>query len=104
MDKMEKLHSKTDFNEKSKYGLVRDAVMEHLDIAKFAIYRPPWTYEDLKRTVQNIAASREDLKTKGYAGRSVDRVVLDRLLMQAGTDRGQERFESKVDAITKQIA
>lgn len=101
---MKRLYSKTDLNGMSEYGLLRNAVIQHLDIAQFANYRSPSTYEDLKRTVENVAASRDDLNTTRSAVRSVDRGTLAILLMRSGTDRGQEGFESKFEAITKQMA
>ena len=43
----DRLDEKAGFNDEAKLGLLRNAVMEHLELAQFAIYRGAKTYKDL---------------------------------------------------------
>ena len=43
----DRLYEKAGFNEEARLGLLRNAVMEHLELAQVAIYRGAETYRDL---------------------------------------------------------
>ena len=43
----ERLYEKAGFNDEAKFGLLRNVVMEHLELAQFVIYRGAKTYNDL---------------------------------------------------------
>lgn len=68
---MDMLYSKFGFNGTAKYGLLRNAVLEHLDFAQFAIYGSSSTYEELKRTVKVFVAGCDSFKAARSASRSV---------------------------------
>ena len=55
---MDRTFNKAGFNDKEKFSLLRNAVMEHLDIAQFAMYRSPTVYSELKKAVTDFAACR----------------------------------------------
>ena len=51
---LDRLYVKLNFNEEAKFGLLRSAVMEHLDLAQFAIYRGSKIYGDLKKSIKDF--------------------------------------------------
>ena len=51
---MDRLYEKANFNEEAKFGLLRSAVMEHLDLAQFAIYRGSTSFRDLKKSIKDF--------------------------------------------------
>ena len=104
MDGMDKLYSKAGFNDEAKYGLLRNAVMEHLDVAQFAIYRSRKTYEGLKITVKDFSPGRDAFKAAKSAAQSVELPSPKRILTRSDTDSREDKLENKVDAITSQLA
>ena len=55
---MERTFNKANFNDKTRFGLLRNVVMGHLDLAQFSMYRSPNSYSELKKAVTDIAAGR----------------------------------------------
>ena len=103
MNDIDKLYKKAGFNDEAKYGLPRNAVMAHLDVAQFAIYRSPTTYEKLMRTVKDFAAGRDAFKAAKSAAQSAEPVAPKRVLMRSDVDPRQDKVENKVDAPTNQL-
>lgn len=58
MDDLDKLYSRVGFKDEAMYELLRNAVLDHLSIAQFVVYRTPLTYEELKRATKDFAAVR----------------------------------------------
>ena len=104
MDEMKKLYRRAGFNNEAKYGLLRNAVMEPLDVAQVAIYRSPTTYEELRKTVKDFSAGRDAFKEAKTAAASVEPVTPKRVLLRSDVDPRQDKLENKVDAITNQLA
>ena len=46
--KADRLYEKAGFNDEARFGLLRNAVVEHLELAQFAIYRGAKTYKALR--------------------------------------------------------
>lgn len=55
---MDSLHENTAFNDEAKFLLVRNAVMEHLKLAQFAIYGGAKTYRDLSSAIMDFWSDR----------------------------------------------
>ena len=51
-----RLYEKAAFNDKSKFGVLRNAVMEHLELAQFSIYRSAKTYKDLFDAIMDFSS------------------------------------------------
>lgn len=49
-----RLHGKAGFNDEAKFELLRNAVMEHLELAQVAIYRRAKTSKDLFRAIMDF--------------------------------------------------
>ena len=54
----DRLYEKAGFNDEAKFGLLRNAVMENLELAQFAIYRGAKTYKDLFDAIIDFWSSR----------------------------------------------
>ena len=104
MDEMEKLYRIAGFNNEAKYGLLRNAVMVHLDVAPFAIYRSPTAYEKLMKTVKYFSAGRGAFKAAKTAAASVEPVTPKRVLLRSDVDPQQDKLENKAYYITNQLA
>ena len=66
---MDRLYEKANFNEEEKFGLLRSAVMEHLDLAQFAIHRGSTSYGDLKNSIKVFSNGRMAFHSSAvYAG------------------------------------
>ena len=52
------LYEKARFNDEAKFGLLRNAVMEHLEVAQFAIYWGAKTYKALLDAILNFWSGR----------------------------------------------
>ena len=103
MDEIDKLYKKAGFSDEAKYGLLGNAVMAHLDVAQFAIYRSPTTYEELIKTVKDFAAGRDAFKAAKSAAQSFEPVAPKRVLMRSDMDPRQDKLENKVDSLTNQL-
>lgn len=53
---MDRCFEKAGFNPNVKFGLLRNSVMQVLDLAQFAIYRGATTYDDLKTTIKDFVS------------------------------------------------
>ena len=104
MVEIDKLYKKAGFNDEAKYGLLRNAVVAHLDVAQFAIYRSPTTYEELMKTVKDFADGRDAFKAAKSSAQSAEPVAPKRVLMRSDRDPRQDKLENKVDALTSQLA
>ena len=54
----DRLYEKAGFNDEAKFGLLRNAVMEHLELAQFAIYRGAKTYKALFDAIMDFWSGR----------------------------------------------
>lgn len=103
LEQMEKLYEKAGFNEEAKYGLLRNAVMGHLEVAQFAILRSPTTYDELKKTVKDFAVGRDAFRA-ARASSSVNDQTPKKVLQRPDAGPKQEKLESKVDELATQLA
>ena len=51
---MDKLFHKAEFNEKARFGLLRNNVMRVAELSMFSIYHSPSTYEGLKKVIRDF--------------------------------------------------
>ena len=59
LNEMDRRFEKASFNPEAKFGLIRSAVMEHVDVSQFVSYGSPTTYEGLKVAVKDFATGRK---------------------------------------------
>lgn len=59
---LDRLYEKAGFNDEAKFGLLRNAVMEHLELAHFAIYRGAKKYKALLDTIIDFWSGRSSFK------------------------------------------
>ena len=114
---MDRLYEKANFNEEAKFGLLRSAVMEHLDLAQFAIYRGSTSYGDLKNSIKDFWNGRMAFHSSAvYAGvgegarkpltsswsQNLGMVPAKKVMLRP--DERVANVENKVDALADQLS
>lgn len=102
---MEIAFEKAQFNDKAKFGLLRDALKSIPKLLQLMIYRGASTYEELKNTVLDYENGRlvfYGQTANMAASASVDPFGSKRILSRPDA-RGAE-LESKVDALANSLA
>lgn len=51
---MDRLFEKAGFNEEAKFGLLRNSVADHSDLAQFVISRSPKSYQEVKKAISDF--------------------------------------------------
>ena len=59
LNEMGRCFDKAAFNAEVKFGLLRNTVMEHADVAQFVLYRAPGTYEELRKAIKDFYGGRK---------------------------------------------
>ena len=113
----DRLYEKAGFNDDAKFGLLLNAVMEHLELAQFAIYRSAKTYEALFDAIMDFwsgrcafqAAANSLINSRYNTSESSQSLYDSR--GQVGSKKVMMRsnapaslLETKVDALKNQLA
>ena len=111
---MERLFDEAGFNDAAKFGMLRSAVMDHLYLAQFAIYRGANSYDDLERAVKDfwvgLQAFQSSAVYASYAAgglstdwfRDMGIVPAKKVLLPSNARSAN--VESKVDALADQLS
>ena len=97
---MDRTFNKAGVNDIAKFGLLRNADMEHRDVAQFAMYRSPTVYSELKKAVTDFAAGRNAFRAARPSQSSQNQV---RVLTRNEAARSGN-IEHNVEALTNQLA
>lgn len=54
MKAMDNLFDNADFNDKAKFGLLRNSVMKVPELSSFAIYRSPSSYDEVQKVIKDL--------------------------------------------------
>ena len=113
----DRLYEKAAFNDEAKFGLLRNAVMEHLELAQFAIYRGAKTYKALfyaimdfwsgrcvfQAAANSLSNSRYNALESSHGVYELRGQVGSKKIMM-GSNAPSSPLETKVDALTNQLA
>ena len=94
---LDRLYERAGFKDAAKFGVLRNAVVRHPDLAQFDAYRSALTYDALHTAVQDYATSKV---TFGQASHSYSPEVAPQ---QEDTLSTNQSMESKVDELVDQL-
>ena len=94
---LDRLYERAGFNDAAKFGVLRNAVVRHPDLAQFAAYRGALTYDALHTAVQDYATSKV---TFGQTSHSYSPEVAPQQEDTLSTDQS---MASKVDELADQL-
>ena len=103
LNEMDCRFEKASFNTEAKFGLLRSAVMEHVDVSQFVLYRSPTTYEGLKKADKDFVAGRKAFLAARDAKQSQPPIP-KRILQRPDRRQEPDKIERKVDVLAEQLA
>ena len=103
LHEMDPRFEKASFNTEAKFGLLRSAVMEHVDVSQFVLYKSPTTYEGLKKAVKDFVTGRKAFLAARNAKQSQP-PVLKLILQRPERRQDPDKIERKVDVLAEQLA
>ena len=103
LNEMDRRFERASFNVEAKFGLLRSAVMEHVDVSQFVLYRSPTTYEGLKKAVKDFVTGRKAYLAARDAKQSQPQVP-KRILQRPERRQEPDKIERKVDVLAEQLA
>lgn len=103
LNEMEGCFDKASFNAEAKFGQLRNAVMAHVDLAQFVLYRAPTSYETLNRSVEDFLEGREAFLAERPA-QLFDPSAPRRILQRPERFEKTGNIEKKVESLADQLA
>ena len=103
LNKIDRRFEKASFHVEAKFGLLRSAVMEHIDVSQFVLYRSPTTYEGLKKAVKDFVTGRKAFLAARDAKQSQPQVP-KRVLQRLERRQEPDKIERKVGVLAEQLA
>ena len=109
LNEMDRCFDKAAFNAEAKFGLLRNAVMAHADVAQFVyercniLYRSPGTYDELRKAIKDFDGGRKAFVAVQSLSQP-QQIVPKSILQRPDRLQRSNMVEEKVDMLGDKLA
>ena len=103
LNEIDRRFDKAAFNAEAKFGLLRNAVMEHREVSQFVLYRAPTSYVELKKAVKDFVAGRKAFLA-AQDTKQFHPPAPKHILQRPEWRQEPDKIEKKVDILAGQLA
>ena len=103
LNEIDRCFDKAAYDAEAKLGLLRNAVMEHADVAQFVLYRAPGTYEELRKAIKDFDGGRKAFAAVQSLSQP-QQMVPKSILQRPDRLQRSNKVEEKVDMLADNLA